>query len=145
MQLDQKVDFPGSVPHSVFIYRPIAPRIHQKVCISTSLAQGKEQPKPRSRSGGPKTRIFRRCTYAAQRINLPTHCAQIAPEDVYRHQLGPRQRKFQFICSFDHDNVKSHVQMNQKFDFLDGVPHIFFIYRSIAPKLHQVCIDTSLA
>ena len=41
--------------------------------------------------------------------------------------------------------MKGQGQMGQKLDFLDGMPHNFFIYQRTMPKLHQqVSIDTSL-
>ena len=37
-----KLDFSASVPHSFFIYLLIAPKLHQKVYIDTSLDQDKK-------------------------------------------------------------------------------------------------------
>ena len=71
-------------------------------------------------------------------FHLPTDNVQIASSSEHRHQLGSTQRKLKV-------KVVGQRQMGQKFDFLDGEPHNFFIYKSIMPKLHQqVFIDTSL-
>ena len=184
-----KLDFSAGVPHNFFIYLLIAPKLHQKVYIDTSLDQDKENFRSRSkvkvkwaqssiyqtvyrinfsftdrlrpnstrwststpawlkaekipgqdqrsRSNGPKTWFFRRCT--AYVFYLPTGCVQTQPENLHRHQLGSKQRKFQV-------KVKGQGQIGQELHLSEGVPHNFFIYEPIAPKRHQKKrIDTSL-
>ena len=48
-QIGQKLDFSDGVPHNLFIFQPIMPKLHQHMCIKTSLAQGKENSRSRSK------------------------------------------------------------------------------------------------
>ena len=50
--MGQKLDFLDGVSHNFFIYRPIAPKLHKKVCIvciDTSLSKDKKIIRPRSK------------------------------------------------------------------------------------------------
>ena len=77
--------------------------------------------------------FFIRCT--TQLCHLPTDCAQIAPGCVHRHQLAPRQRKFQ---------VKVKCAKNSIFQTICRKTSSF-TYQPFDPALPQkLCIETSL-